>query len=155
MNLMRWVMAVLIALLVWMQFQLIQEIRQVRVLDERLEQQSEVNEELIARNDALFAEVQDLREGLDAIEERARAELGLVREGESFYLIVDPAVAGDLPPPEPALEPPASQPQSGSSDESPEESSDESSDESSGNPVPDDMSDDRSDQAATEPLPDP
>lgn len=151
MNLMRWVMAVLIALLVWMQFQLFQEIRQVRVLNERLEQQSEFNEALIARNDALFAEVQDLREGLDAIEERARAELGLVREGESFYLIVDPAVAGDLPPPEPALEPPASEPQSGPSDESPEESPDES----SGNLVPDDMPDDMANEAASEPLPDP
>lgn len=125
MNLMRWVMAVLIALLVWMQFQLFQEIRQVRVLDERLEQQSEFNEALIARNDALFAEVQDLREGLDAIEERARAELGLVREGESFYLIVDPAVAGDLPPVEPALEPSPSQAQSESQSEPTDEPSDE------------------------------
>lgn len=125
MNLMRWVMAVLIALLVWMQFQLFQEIRQVRVLNERLEQQSEFNEALIARNDALFAEVQDLREGLDAIEERARAELGLVREGESFYLIVDPAVAGDLPSVEPALEPSPSQAQSESQSEPTDEPSDE------------------------------
>ncbi|HEY7906201.1 MAG TPA: cell division protein FtsB [Wenzhouxiangella sp.] len=125
MNLMRWVMAVLVALLVWMQFQLFQEIRQVRVLDERLEQQSEVNEELIARNDALFAEVQDLREGLDAIEERARAELGLVREGESFYLIVDPAVAGDLPSVEPALEPSPNQAQSEPQSEPTDEPSDE------------------------------
>lgn len=147
MNLMRWVMAVLIALLVWMQFQLFQEIRQVRVLDERLEQQSEVNEALIARNDALFAEVQDLREGLDAIEERARAELGLVREGESFYLIVDPAVAGDLPPPEPALEPTPKQVQSQLTDEATDEPSDEA--------LPNDMPNDMADEAASEPLPDP
>lgn len=147
MNLMRWVMAVLIALLVWMQFQLFQEIRQVRVLNERLEQQSEFNEALIARNDALFAEVQDLREGLDAIEERARAELGLVREGESFYLIVDPAVAGDLPPPEPALEPTPKQVQS--------QLTDEATDEPSDGPLPNDMSNDMADEAASEPLPDP
>lgn len=147
MNLMRWVMAVLIALLVWMQFQLFQEIRQVRVLNERLEQQSEFNEALIARNDALFAEVQDLREGLDAIEERARAELGLVREGESFYLIVDPAVAGDLPSVEPALEPSPSQAQS--------ESQSEPTDEPSDGPLPNDMPNDMADEAASEPLPDP
>lgn len=147
MNLMRWVMAVLIALLVWMQFQLFQEIRQVRVLNERLEQQSEFNEALIARNDALFAEVQDLREGLDAIEERARAELGLVREGESFYLIVDPAVAGDLPPPEPALEPTPKQVQS--------QLTDEATDEPSDGPLPNDMPNDMADEAASEPLPDP
>jgi hypothetical protein len=75
-------------------------------------EQQQSNAELKARNDALFAEVQDLREGLDAIEERARSELGLVGEDESFYLIVDPEIAspaleardqgtGDLTPPEP------------------------------------------------------
>jgi cell division protein FtsB len=41
------------------------------------------------RNNALQAEVQDLKKGLDAIEERARSELGMIREKEEFYQIVD------------------------------------------------------------------
>ncbi len=43
---------------------------------------------LNARNQALAAEVADLKDGLDAIEERARAELGMISEGESFYQFV-------------------------------------------------------------------
>ena len=52
------------------------------------------NEGLRERNDALAAEVADLKSGLEAVEERARAELGLVRDGERFFLVVDPE---DLP----------------------------------------------------------
>lgn len=42
-----------------------------------------------ARNDALRAEVEDLREGRDAIEERARSELGMIRSDEVFYQVVE------------------------------------------------------------------
>ena len=41
------------------------------------------------RNEVLKAEVLDLRKGLDAIEEKARSELGLVKEGETFFLLVE------------------------------------------------------------------
>jgi cell division protein FtsB len=109
---MRMIVAVLVVLLVALQFQLWQEWQHVRELDARVAEQQQTNAALEARNDALFAEVQDLREGVDAIEERARSELGLVGEDESFYLIVDPEIAspaleasdqgtGDLTPPEP------------------------------------------------------
>ncbi len=53
-----------------------------------IEVQQLVNSELQERNDKMFAEIEDLRQGLDAIEERARNELGLVKEGETFYRIV-------------------------------------------------------------------
>ncbi len=47
------------------------------------------NRRLEARNRALEAEVRDLKEGLEAVEERARSEMGMIREGEIFYQIID------------------------------------------------------------------
>ncbi len=51
-------------------------------------QQAE-NAELAARNQQLEAEVEDLKQGLSAVEERARSELGMIRRGETFYQIVE------------------------------------------------------------------
>lgn len=53
--------------------------------------------ELKARNDKLAGEVQDLKEGTGAIEELARYELGLVKEGEIFVQVLEPG-AGKSPP---------------------------------------------------------
>jgi cell division protein FtsB len=59
-------------------------------LDQQIEAQRETNEELAKRNQALVAEVRDLKEGLDAIEERARFELGLIKPDEVFFQVLDP-----------------------------------------------------------------
>ena len=58
--------------------------------------QNRQNDKLTARNAALDAEVRDLKTGSDAIEERARNELGMVRQDEVFYQILDnrPVAAG-------------------------------------------------------------
>ena len=64
---------------------------QVRAYDRQLAQQREANAQLKARNDALDAEVRDLKEGYDAIEERARMELGMIKRDEVFYQVVMPA----------------------------------------------------------------
>ncbi|NND54503.1 MAG: cell division protein FtsB [Gammaproteobacteria bacterium] len=50
--------------------------------------QSEENEQLRERNARLRAEVTDLKDGFSALEERARADLGMIADGESFYLLV-------------------------------------------------------------------
>lgn len=53
-----------------------------------LEAQQRENTRLLERNRALEAEVRDLKQGLAAIEERARAELGMVKQNETFFQIV-------------------------------------------------------------------
>lgn len=58
---------------------------QVRALQQEIEMQQTANVLLRARNDALAAEVMDLKSGLEAVEERARAELGMVKRDEIFF----------------------------------------------------------------------
>ena len=87
---MRTIIAILVVLLVLLQIQVWRQYGRVAELEVRVETQRAENRQLGARNDALDAEVADLRSGLDAVEERARSELGLIREGEEFYLIVEP-----------------------------------------------------------------
>jgi cell division protein FtsB len=57
----------------------------VRELDRQVEAQKEINEGLHARNSALDADVRDLKQGTEAIEERARSDLGMIRRDEVFY----------------------------------------------------------------------
>ncbi len=63
----------------------------VRELDRQVASQQAVNAGLKARNDALDAEVRDLKQRLDAIEEHARVDLGMIRKDEVFYQIVSPS----------------------------------------------------------------
>ncbi len=58
---------------------------QVRELGRQVDSQHAANAALKARNDALDAEVRDLKTGSEAIEERARSELGMVRPDEVFF----------------------------------------------------------------------
>jgi cell division protein FtsB len=62
--------------------------RDVQRLAQRVEEQARENDQLEQRNRELQAEVEDLRQGLEAIEERARSELGLIKENEEFYQVV-------------------------------------------------------------------
>lgn len=59
-------------------------------LDRSLTAQKDQNARLKARNDALDAEVKDLKQGLEAVEERARYELGMIKKDEVFYQVVTP-----------------------------------------------------------------
>lgn len=91
---MRWllVMSVLFVLLVGLQQRLWLgdgSLEEVRDLDRRTRAQQGENEQYLERNRALDAEVRDLKGGLDAIEERARRELGMTRKDETFYLLVE------------------------------------------------------------------
>ena len=62
--------------------------QKTRELREAVADQRELNLELAARNAALDAEVVNLKQGFEAAEERARTDLGLIGEGETFYQVV-------------------------------------------------------------------
>lgn len=59
-------------------------------LDRDIQAQELANERLKARNRRLAVEVDELKDGLDSIEERAREDLGMIRDGETFFMVVDP-----------------------------------------------------------------
>ena len=61
----------------------------VAEVDRQVSAQQASNGQLAARNVALEAEVRDLKQGLEAIEERARYELGMIRPGEVFFQVVE------------------------------------------------------------------
>ncbi len=89
---MRWLLVLLAVLTLALQFRLWSGeggLPEVWHLERAVEEQRRENRELAERNRALAAEVEDLRRGLDAIEERARSELGMVHEDETFFLVVD------------------------------------------------------------------
>jgi cell division protein FtsB len=65
----------------------------VRELDHQVEAQKRVNTELQTRNTKLDAEVRDLKQGLEAIEERARSELGMIRQDEVFFQLPQDAAS--------------------------------------------------------------
>jgi cell division protein FtsB len=73
-------------------------------LDKQVASAHEKNAELKARNAKLQSEVQDLKEGTGAVEERARYELGMIKDGEIFIQIVDPNNNARLSTPSPTLE---------------------------------------------------
>ena len=87
---MRWLSVALIALIALLQYPLwIGKGGWLRVwdVDRQLQLQKEGNKMLEIRNAGLDAEVRDLKQGYDAIEERARYELGMIKEGEVFVQI--------------------------------------------------------------------
>jgi cell division protein FtsB len=63
---------------------------QIASLQRDIEAQREHNGHLMARNQMLAGEVLSLRSGNEAIEEHARNDLGMIKRGETFYLVVDP-----------------------------------------------------------------
>jgi cell division protein FtsB len=96
---MRWLVWLLLVLFVLLQYKLWVgdgSLAEVWDMYRQVELQKEENQRLRERNQALEAEVQDLKQGLESIEERAREELGMVKENETFYQIIeDPAAAGE------------------------------------------------------------
>ena len=92
MRAMRWLLLLLLGLLAWLQYHFWfgrGSSGEVVALEQRVEGQKRANAGLRDRNAELAAEVEDLKSGEAAIEERARSELGMVKPGEVFYRVVD------------------------------------------------------------------
>ena len=95
---MRWLrilLVALVALLAFLQYRLWWGEggrRSVAHLRGQVDQQAHENAGLKQRNAALAAEVEDLKSGEAAVEERARSELGMIKPGETFYRVVEPQV---------------------------------------------------------------
>ena len=90
---MRWLGVFLAALFIALQYRLWTgdgSLAEVWRLRQAVEGQRLENARLAERNRALDAEVRDLKEGLAAVEERARSELGMIGRDEIFYQIVEP-----------------------------------------------------------------
>ncbi len=64
-------------------------------LGHRVDHQRAENTELADRNERLHAEVRDLKSGFSALEERARADLGLIAPNETFYVVSDAPEPGE------------------------------------------------------------
>lgn len=88
---MKWIAAILFVLLALLQYRLWfgkNSIPDYIALQQEVAEQRKLNANLEQRNSLLKADINDLKIGLDAIEERARNELGLIKQGETFYRIL-------------------------------------------------------------------
>jgi cell division protein FtsB len=108
---MRWLSVVLVAVLLLLQYPLwLGKGGWLRVwdVDRQLQEQKEANKKLEVRNAGLDAEVRDLKQGYDAIEERARFELGMIKQDEVFVQIPEKSLP-EKPLPDKTPEKPASE----------------------------------------------
>ena len=93
---MKWLAAALASAIVLLQYRVWfseDGVRQVTRLRQAVAAQGAENEQLAERNRQLAAEVRDLKTGLDALEERARSDLGMIARNETFYQVVPAAPA--------------------------------------------------------------
>jgi cell division protein FtsB len=89
----RWLITLLVVLVLALQYRLWfgeANLREVLALRQAISTQQQDNEKLLERNRQLEAEVQDLKKGLAALEERARSEMGMIREDETFIQLIEP-----------------------------------------------------------------
>jgi cell division protein FtsB len=98
----KWLAGALLSVVLLMQYRLWLSddgMRELSRLSEAVESQRAENAELEERNQQLVAEVQDLKSGMTAIEERARSELGMIGRNETFYQVVPTRPRTALPKP--------------------------------------------------------
>ena len=88
----RFFIAILIVFFLIIQFDIwVKEdgLNRVKELKQLIDSQSEENQRLRLRNQQLEREIDELKSGTESIEEKARTDLGMIKEGEEFYLIIE------------------------------------------------------------------
>jgi cell division protein FtsB len=90
---MKWLALVLFGMLLLLQYRLWfadeGSLAEVHRLEQQLERQQSLNAELRTRNEQLEQEVLELQQGLETVEERARRDLGMIRDGETYYQVLE------------------------------------------------------------------
>lgn len=89
---MKWIAAVMLLLLLGLQYRLWVSdgsFAQVTRLERAIQQQQVENDRLRERNRVLALEVGELKAGLDSVEARAREDMGMIKHGETFYMVID------------------------------------------------------------------
>lgn len=89
---MKILIVILIALIAHLQYRLWLGdggVSEILAYQQRLNELKQQVEEKKLRNEALYAEVVDLRKGQEALEERARDELGMIKQGETFFQVIE------------------------------------------------------------------
>lgn len=95
---MKWLSVALVLVLIYLQFRLWTgdgSFAEVARLQEQIEQQEAEIQSLRERNRLLVLEVRELKTGMETIEERARNEMGMIKDGETFYMVVEKPEATD------------------------------------------------------------
>lgn len=90
---MKWMLGILILLLAALQYRLwVSEgsLADVKRLEREIKLQQADNSRLRERNRILAVEVEDLKTGLDSVEERARNDIGMIKKDETFFMILEP-----------------------------------------------------------------
>ena len=90
---MKFIALLLVLLLVMMQVNIWltkDDYSRVTEIKELIQDQQKENNEMVSRNSQLKEEIKDLKDGYSAIEEKAREDIGMIKEGEEFYLLTEP-----------------------------------------------------------------
>lgn len=89
---MRWIIAILILIILGLQYRLWfgeGSVEQIVQLQREIDKQKIENANLEERNRVLMAQIKELKEGMESIEAKARTDMGMIKEGETFYFITD------------------------------------------------------------------
>lgn len=97
---MKWIAAILLVILMTLQYRIWfgdSSYQKISLQKEKIEKVRSENSDLTARNQKLLAEIKDLRNGSDAVEERARYQLEMVKDNEVFFRILTPYPSNSTP----------------------------------------------------------
>ncbi len=89
---MKWIVALLVLMLTGLQYRLwVGEgsLAELARLQREIQKQQVENDRRRERNRVLAIEVEELKSGLDSVEERARTEMGMIKKGETFYMVLE------------------------------------------------------------------